>query len=104
MWMGVLVVSAGIRRYTSASDLGALEARIDDAQRENQRLEGEIARMQKPQWLTLLARQRLNYKLPDETVVFVYKSEKPGTIVQPQAPSGDERPNWRKWLDWVRGK
>ena len=53
LWMGVLVGSAGIRRYTSASDLGALEARIDDAQRENQRLEGEIARMQKPQWLTL---------------------------------------------------
>jgi cell division protein FtsL len=104
LWMGVLVVSAGIRRYTAASQLDALQTRIDDSQRENQRLEDEIGRMQKPQWLTLLARQRLNYKLPGETVVFVYKSEKPGTIAQPQALSGDERPNWRKWLDWVRGK
>ena len=104
LWFGVLVVSAGIRRYGAASELSALEVRIDDAQRENARLESEVQRMQQPQWLALLARQRLNYKLPDETVVFVYKSEKSGTIVQLQAPSGDSRPNWRKWLDWVRGK
>ena len=60
--------------------------------------------MQEPQWLALLARQRLNYKQPDETVVFVYKSEKAGTIVQPQAHSVDDRANWRKWLDWVQGR
>lgn len=103
LWFGVLVASAGIRRYTAASELSALEMRIDDAQRENARLASEAQRMQQPQWLALLARQRLNYKQPDETVVFVYKSEKAGTIVQPQAPGGDTRSNWRKWLDWVRG-
>ena len=103
LWLGVLVVSAGIRRYSTASELSALDVRIEDAERENERLEAEIDRMRKPQWLTLLARQRLNYKLPDETVVMVYKAEKAGTIVQPQAPSGDDTANWRKWLDWVRG-
>jgi cell division protein FtsB len=104
LWLGVLVVSAGIRQHGAASELSALESRIEDAQRENARLESEIQRMQQPQWLALLARQRLNYKQPDETVVFVYKSEKAGTIVQPQVPSGDDRPNWRKWLGWIRGK
>ena len=104
LWLGVLVVTGGIRRYSATSELSALETRIDDAQRENERLVADIERMQKPQWLTLLARQRLNYKMPDETVVFVYKSEKAGTIVQPQTPHGDERAHWRKWLDWVQGK
>ncbi len=104
LWLAVLAISAGIRRYTAASELNALEIRIDDAQRENARLASEVQRMQQPQWLALLARQRLNYKRPDETVVFVYKTEKPGTIVQPQASGGDARTNWRKWLDWVRGR
>lgn len=104
LWLGVLVVSAGVRRYGSASELRALEARIDDARRENARLASEVRRMQQPQWLALLARQRLNFKLPDETVVFVYKSEKAGTIVQPSAPERDSRANWRKWLDWAQGE
>ncbi|MEK7638009.1 MAG: septum formation initiator family protein [Patescibacteria group bacterium] len=104
LWLAVLVVSAGIRRYSAASQLSALEARIEDAQKENARLASEVQRMQQPQWLALLARQRLNYKLPGETVVFVYKSEKAGTIVKPQASEGDARASWRKWLDWVRGK
>jgi cell division protein FtsL len=104
LWLGVLMVSAGIRRYSAASQLSALDARIEDAQKENARLASEVQRMQQPQWLMLLARQRLNYKQPDETVVFVYKSEKAGTIVQPQAPGEDTRANWRKWLDWLRGR
>ncbi len=103
LWLGVLVVSAGIRRYGATSELSALEVRIEDAQRENARLASEFQRMQQPQWLALLARQRLNYKQPDETVVFVYKSEKAGTIVQPQA-APDTVPNWKKWWDWVHGR
>jgi hypothetical protein len=93
-----------VHRYGAASELAAYEARIDDAKRENQRLAEEVDRMKRPQWLALLARQRLNYKMPDETVVFVYKSEKAGTIVQPQTSAVDARANWQKWYDWLRGE
>lgn len=103
LWLGILVISAAIHRYGSSSDFVSLETRINDAQRENARLASELKRMQQPQWLALLARQRLNYKQPDETVVFVYKSEKAGTIIQPLASNTDDRANWRKWYDWVRG-
>lgn len=104
LWLLVFAVAAGVRRHGSEAELGRIEERIDDSQRENERLGRELARMQEPEWLALLARQRLNYKMPDETVVFVYKSEKPGTIVQPQQLSGTERPRWRQWFEWLRGK
>jgi cell division protein FtsB len=102
-WFLVLAVAAGIRRHGETSEMDALRTRIEDAERENARLSDELVRMQRPQWLALLARQRLSYKLPDETVVFVYKSEKAGTILQPHAPVGSPKPSWRQWLDWFRG-
>lgn len=104
LWLLVFAVAAGVRRHGSEAELGRIEERIDDSRRENERLNRELARMQEPEWLALLARQRLNYQMPDETVVFVYKSEKPGTIVQPQQPSGTEKPRWRQWWDWMRNR
>jgi cell division protein FtsB len=103
LWMLVIAVAAGVRRHGLDAELGLLGSNIDDAKRENARLTQEFSRMQQPQWLALFARQQLNYKLPDETVVFVYKSEKAGTIAPSQQSAG-ERPNWRKWLDWLRGR
>ena len=103
-WLVIVSVVAGVHRYGERTELAGLQQRIDDSRRENERLAAELQRMQQPQWLALLARQRLNYKQPDETVVFVYKSEKSGMISQPQAAQGDSRPNWQKWLDWLRGR
>lgn len=102
-WLLILAVASGIRRHETEADLAALEARIEDASRENARLADELERMKQPQWLALLARRRLNYKLPDETVVFVYKSEKAGTIAQPHT-SQEPQASWRLWLDWFSGR
>lgn len=104
LWLLVLAVAAGIRRHGATGELGALETRIEDAKRENARLADELERMKRPEWLALLARQRLNYKLPGETVVFVYKAEKAGTITQPQFLSDTHTPSWRLWLEWFRGR
>lgn len=102
VWLILLVVGAQLRYGSGQRQLDALEDRIAGGQRENERLTQELARMQQPAWLTILARARLNYKKSDENVVFVYKSEKSGTISQPPSIS-DDRPNVRKWFDWVRG-
>jgi len=104
VWLVMLAVASGIRRHSATSEQDALTARIDDATRENARLADELDRMRRPEWLALLARQRLNYKQPDETVVFVYKSEKAGTIAQPLASQEAPEPSWRTWLDWFRGR
>ena len=77
--------------------------RVDGAQKENDRLSHELDLMRQPDWLALLARARLNYKRPDENVVFVYQAERSDTISQPSARNSDES-NWNRWLDWLRGK
>jgi cell division protein FtsB len=104
VWLLMLAVASGIRRHSATAEQSALWMRIEDAKRENARLADELDRMQRPQWLALLARQRLNYKQSDETVVFVYKSEKAGTIAQPHASQESPEPSWRLWMDWFRGR
>jgi cell division protein FtsB len=103
VWLLVLAAHAGIRRIASQRELDAIRDRIEAGQRDNTRLTGELARMRRPAWLALLARTRLNYKRPGETVVFVYKSEKSGTISQPQQTQ-DVRSNLQKWWAWLRHK
>jgi cell division protein FtsB len=102
VWLAFLVAGSQIRYLSGQRQLDAMDDRIDGAERENGRLARELELMKQPDWLALLARARLNYKRPGETVVFVYKAEKSGTIIQPQ--THPERPNWQKWLDWARGK
>jgi cell division protein FtsL len=107
VWAGTLAAMATVRRYRSDAELQALETSITDTERDNARLTQEVQRMHQPQWLALLARQRLNYQLPDETVVFVYKSEKSDTISPPtqdvRLPAGQAGPHWQIWWDWLRG-
>jgi hypothetical protein len=99
-WLLLIAAGASLRSLGARGELRALEGTIDDRARGNDRLGRELERMRQSSWLALLARARLNWKAPDETVVFVYKSEKSDTIVQPQTGS-DQRPNWRKWWDWL---
>ncbi len=103
LWLLLLVIGSQIKYDNGRQQLQAMEDRIAGSERENERLGRELELMRQPDWLALLARARLNLKKAGETVVFVYKTEKPGTISQPQPMAGD-RPNWRKWLDWVTGK
>ena len=103
IWLLLLVIGAQIRYLDTRHQLNAVDDRLAGARKENNRLSGELELMRQPDWLALLARARLNYKRPDENVVFVYKVEKSGTIFQPQVQQ-IERANWQKWLDWVRGK
>lgn len=103
LWFGVTAAVAGLERYRQRQVLDTARTRIDDIARSNQALEDELDRMRAPQWLALLARQRLGYVLPGETAVFVYKNEDSGIVSQLSEPQAPEVPNWRKWLLWLRG-
>ncbi len=100
----IVAVGAWAEKHDADTELSALQQRIDDAQRENHRLADQLERMRSPQWLALLARQRLNYKQPEESVVFVYKNEKVATLAQPRVAQGASKSNWRLWLEWLQGK
>jgi len=102
--MLILTTAAGVRRSGGTAQLDTIDQRIEDAQRENMRLADILERMKRPQWLVLLARQRLNYKQPDETVVFVYKNEKVDTLSQSQRALEPQEPSWRQWWEWLMGK
>jgi hypothetical protein len=103
VFVSVAAVAAGLERYRQRQEIAGAQRRIDDIARSNRVLEEELERMRAPQWLALLARQRLGYVQPGETAVFVYKTEDSGIVSQPPAPSEPEMPNWRKWMRWVRG-
>ena len=102
LWLLLVAVGAGTRHASTARELANVHGRIQSGERDNARLAQELERMKEPAWLALIARERLNYKKPDETVVFVYKSDVSATI-QPVVPQ-DDTPNWRKWLRWLQGK
>lgn len=104
VWLLLLAIGSRLRHGAAERELSTLQGRISASHKENDRLAVELDRIKQPSWLALLARTRLNYKLPDETVVFVYKSEKPGTISQPHEEQVDDRSNLQKWVDWIRGK
>lgn len=94
---------ASFARYSALRrELARVEEQIRETQRVNERLQRQLERMQEPTWLALLARQRLNYAMPDETVVFVYKSADSAIISQPQQPPPPS--SWRQWLAWLLGR
>jgi cell division protein FtsB len=103
VWLGLLAVTSHLRHATMERELATLQDRISASRKENDQRAAELERIRQPSWLALLARTRLNYILPGEAVVFVYKSEKPGTI-SPPLSTPDARSNWRKWYDWLRAR
>ncbi len=100
--LGYRAVDITLRRYAAQRDLTAAQAAAGQAAAANAHLSAELERMREPAWLALLARSRLGYAEPGETVVFVYKSQNSGTISQPQSEP-DGRSNLRKWWDWLIG-
>jgi len=100
VFIGFRAVRISIRQYNALKELHAAELQVAESTSANDHLKEDLERMQQPAWLALLARSRLGYAQPGETVVFVYKSQNSGTIVQPQMVS-DSRSNLHKWWDWL---
>lgn len=103
VWLSVVAVTVTLRSRWASSQLDQANSAMADQERSNDRLGQELTRMHSPDWLALMARAQLNYKLPDEQVVFVYKNEKSGILAQP-ATTPVPRSHAARWWDWLRGK
>lgn len=102
VFLAIRAVRISLRQFGAAQELNAAHDQLAQGRIANERLAADIERMRQPAWLALLARARLGYAQPGETVVFVYKSQNPGTIAQPQMVT-DDRSNLKKWWDWLLG-
>ena len=82
-----------------------LESRATDLENNNKFLASSSAYFASDAYLERQARIKLNYKLPDEQVAFVYKD----TSVKVASPSKEfqaqlaEMPNWKKWWYYLLG-
>lgn len=105
VWFGHKASSLQGRRAEVARQAGDLESRVADLERNNQFLASSSAYFGSDAYLERQARLKLNYKLPDEQVAFVYKdtSEKKLAPAEEFKASLSSMPNWKKWWYYVLG-
>ncbi len=105
VWLGYKSWQIRVQRLDMKVQLTDLESRTDDLERNNQFLASSSAYFASDAYLERQARLKLNYKLPDEQVAFVYKD----TSVKVASPSEEfeaklaEMPNWKKWAYYLWG-
>ena len=82
-----------------------LQAKIAQAQKATAALAQQNANADNPAFLERQARLRLNYKKPDENVVFVYRDQYNQNSNQTASTAPAEEPKWYQQLwEWVRAK
>lgn len=104
-WLVSVAVGVWFRVRTVHHDVERMEDRVAELERDIARRQELLERVQHPDWLAYQARLRLNYKLPDEQVVVVYKKENPDIIGAVASVSGEAEPPslWRRVRTWFAG-
>ena len=82
--------------------LSDLNQKIGDAEKNKAYLEKFTAYFKSPEFLEKEAKARLNYKLPDENVVFVFRNLNSKSVVE-TGKNIDQAPNYKKWWYYIRG-
>ena len=96
------LLGLNVRRAEFQRVVSDVEQKIQEAERGKNYLEKFITYFKSPQFLEKQARIKLNYKSPDEEVVFVFRDPNPKT---------EENldnwllgvPNYRKWWAYILG-
>ncbi len=105
VWLGYRSWQIRGQRADSDVQVKDLESRATDLEQNNQFLASSSVYFASDAYLERQARLKLNYKLPDEQVAFVYKD----TSVKIASPSQEfkaqlaEMPNWKKWWYYLLG-
>ena len=105
VWLGYRSWEIRAQRMGTDAQVKDLQSRANEFENNNQFLASSSAYFASDAYLERQARLKLNYKLPDEQVAFVYKD----TSVKVASPSQEfktqlaEMPNWKKWWYYLRG-
>lgn len=96
------LLGLNIRRAEFQQAVSGMEQKIQEAERGKTNLEKFITYFKSPQFLEKQARVKLNYKSPDEEVVFVFRDPNP-KLETASADWLGQAPNYRKWWFYVLG-
>lgn len=81
-----------------------LEQKINETNRNFAELERSKEYLKSPAYLERQARIKLNFKKPDEKVVFVYQKPYSLNPTASTAAENDYKSWWRNWLKWLQEK
>lgn len=84
----------------SVSDLGN---KVENVKKDNEYFQKLSSYFRSDAFLEKEARAKLNYKMPDEEVVFVYKDVNKKSPEPKSEEKSGNLPKWKKWLNYLRG-
>ncbi len=105
VWLGYRAWQIHGQRAETAVQVKDLESKVTDLKKNNQFLASSSAYFASDAYLERQARLKLNYKLSDEQVAFIYKDM--SVKVTPPAEvfknTLAQMPNWKKWWYYLLG-
>jgi len=87
----------------ATKEIENLDRKIAEIERSRSELEKLGDYLKNPAYLERQARLKLNYKKPDENVVFIYKNQYNQDRIASPSFVEDPKPlaNWQKWLEYL---
>lgn len=104
VWLGFQVWKIHDQRNLARNQVTDLESKISDIQSDNQFLASSSAYFSSDAYLERQARLKLNYKMPDEGVAFVYPDTSTKVASASQPIQVGTLPNWKQWWYYLLGQ
>ena len=96
------LIGLNARRAEFRQIVSDVESRVQEAEKDKTYLEKFAAYFKSPHFMEKQAKVKLNYRLPDEQVAFIFKDPNPKS----NAEAGNwlaEAPNYKKWWYYILG-
>jgi cell division protein FtsB len=74
-WIGYMIIGASFGSQIIGRKIDDLDKKVGEMEKNNKYLEKIVSYVKTPAFLEREARIKLNYKSPDETLVFVYRGD-----------------------------
>ena len=107
LWLVLSSVNLNFQRERVNKEVKNVEAKIKEVQKDTDYLNKFLANFQTPSFLEKEARLKLNYKVQDEEVVFIYRDKNTDTDKGSDSISFEEllnkMPNYKKWFLYLLG-
>ena len=101
IWILFSVISVEVNKGVAKKEEAAVENKIIGIKRDNELLERSIENFRNSSFLEKEARIRLNYKLPGEEVVFVYRDMDSQKASSAEEFSPKDLLKYKKWRHYL---